>query len=114
MKRFISLILTLAMTLALFPATYVSATDYAGIRIEYPTALVGTQQTTNNYPGSGNPTDEITYKNSNGRVEWLSYTTNAASWNKGVLSLTAGAAGQYGAYKIRVPKAGKYDVTVQY
>ena len=114
MKRFISLILTLAMTLALFPATYVSATDYAGIRIEYPTALVGTQQTTNNYPGSGNPTDEITYKNSNGRVEWLSYTTNAASWNRSVLSLNAGAAGQYGAYKIRVPKAGKYDVTVQY
>ena len=117
MKRFISILITLSMMVSFIPATVVFAADevaYAGIKIEYPTALAGTKQTTNNYPGSGNPADEITYGNSSGRVEWLSQTTKAAGWNKGVLSLTAGAAGQYGAYKIRVPKAGKYDVTVQY
>ncbi|MBQ2742285.1 MAG: Ig-like domain-containing protein, partial [Oscillospiraceae bacterium] len=41
-------------------------------------------------------------------------TASATSIRKGSLSFYSYDAGLYGAYKIRVPKAGKYNITVEY
>ena len=110
MKRLLSIILATAMIIGM--TTTVFAVEMSDITIEYPTALKTTEQVKNNYSGDS-PADEITYENSSGRVQWLPGTVKSATWNKGVISLL-GSPETYAAYKIRVPKAGKYDITVQY
>ena len=90
MKRFVSVILTLAMVFALLPAILVSADDttatmeMSGVRIEYPTCDKSSNetskppQTSTTFSSGKNPDVEITYPNSFERIEWLSTTSPAA------------------------------------
>ncbi|MBQ9985058.1 MAG: S-layer homology domain-containing protein, partial [Oscillospiraceae bacterium] len=110
MKRFISLLITLAMIMSLIPVMPVYAAEMSGVRIEYPAF-------TNGAGGRVSPfsaVEDITYEKSGQRVELISGTANSTSIRRGSLSFYSYVAGNYGAYKIRVPKAGKYNITVEY
>ncbi|MBQ2742260.1 MAG: S-layer homology domain-containing protein, partial [Oscillospiraceae bacterium] len=55
------------------------------------------------------------YENSYNRVEWLSHTADELIWFRGAIAIKSNKdEGKYGAYKIRVPAEGTYNVTLQY
>ncbi len=115
MKRILSVVLAICMTVALLPqiSSSVSAEAAAsGIEIHYPisSALA--------YDTDATPPTNIKYASadSKGRIEWHSSTSSVSggiSWGTYALSAHL-KEGEYAALKIRVPKAGKYTVTQQY
>ncbi|MBE6966418.1 MAG: hypothetical protein E7441_10365 [Ruminococcaceae bacterium] len=113
MKRFLSIILALAMTLTLIPA--VSANGEAetdGITIEYSFLKA-------DYDANVIGLTALTYSNSGGRMSYDSTngTGTIVYWgdNKNTSYLNLKASNNpYMAYKIRIPKPGNYTVTFDY
>ena len=118
LKKIIAMVIVATLIVAVFPAMPVFAEEtevaMSGVRIEYPTCAKNSGQTSTTFEGTEPLPGCISYKNSSGRIEWLPSTASSLSWNRGAISIQAGQVGQYGAYKIRVPNAGKYNGTVQY
>ena len=114
MKRILSAILAICMTVALLPQIpFVYAEEaLSGIEIVYP---ISSQLA---YDTDATPPTNIKYTStdSKGRIEWHS-TTSSISGGIGWSSYALGwnlKDGEYAAMKIRVPKEGKYTITQQY
>ena len=124
LKKMLSTVLVLTLVIAMMPVMNVfaeAAGEMSGVRIEYPTYgkdYTGSEMTAlpsgnKGFDRSKTLIEAVTYGTSFERVEWLGGTATTG-WQAGAATIRAGVAGQYGAYKIRVPKAGKYLVNVQY
>ncbi len=124
MKRFLSIILAIAMVISMIPAAFASGEmGKAGISIQYDT-----------YSGSNtsgfSDASLIDYTRSNGRIEYFGTTSTAKypySWDQtakntmgegtfrfiAAFVLTAGS-NEYTAYKIRIPEKGDYITSLYY
>lgn len=120
MKRFLSIILALAMTLTLIPAVSANGeTETDGITIEYKTAFAKNV--------TSPALDQYDYIKTGGRLEYFGSTTSNTGVTIGYRNFTAAPTEivsigyfnlakdkEWWAYKIRVPRAGTYKASLDY